>query len=49
MFGVIVEFPRMKVGVVTREARATEIRYLLEAKRWLLLHEYGADAFELRP
>jgi methylated-DNA-[protein]-cysteine S-methyltransferase len=23
--------------------------YLLEAKRWLLLHEMGADAFELRP
>lgn len=23
--------------------------YLLEAKRWLLLHEIGADAFELTP
>ena len=23
--------------------------YLLEAKRWLLLHECGADAFELEP
>jgi len=23
--------------------------YLLEAKRWLLLHECGADAFELTP
>jgi methylated-DNA-[protein]-cysteine S-methyltransferase len=23
--------------------------YLLEAKRWLLLHEIGADAFELAP
>jgi methylated-DNA-[protein]-cysteine S-methyltransferase len=23
--------------------------YLLEAKRWLLMHESGADAFELRP
>lgn len=23
--------------------------YLLEAKRWLLLHEIGADAFELSP
>jgi methylated-DNA-[protein]-cysteine S-methyltransferase len=23
--------------------------YLLEAKRWLLMHEAGADAFELRP
>lgn len=23
--------------------------YLLEAKRWLLAHECGADAFELRP
>ena len=23
--------------------------YLLEAKRWLLAHEYGADPFELRP
>lgn len=23
--------------------------YLLEAKRWLLLHEMGADPFELRP
>jgi methylated-DNA-[protein]-cysteine S-methyltransferase len=23
--------------------------YLLEAKRWLLLHERGADAFELEP
>jgi len=23
--------------------------YLLEAKRWLLMHECGADAFELTP
>ena len=23
--------------------------YLLEAKRWLLMHEAGADAFQLRP
>jgi methylated-DNA-[protein]-cysteine S-methyltransferase len=23
--------------------------YLLEAKRWLLMHESSADAFELRP
>jgi len=23
--------------------------YLLEAKRWLLMHESGADAFQLRP
>ena len=23
--------------------------YLLEAKRWLLAHECGADAFELTP
>ena len=23
--------------------------YLLDAKRWLLMHEAGADAFELRP
>jgi len=23
--------------------------YLIEAKRWLLMHEAGADAFELRP
>ncbi|HEY3074693.1 MAG TPA: methylated-DNA--[protein]-cysteine S-methyltransferase [Burkholderiales bacterium] len=29
-------------------AHATE-GYLLEAKRWLLLHECGADAFELTP
>ena len=29
-------------------AHATE-GYLLEAKRWLLMHECGADAFELRP
>ena len=29
-------------------AHATE-GYLLEAKRWLLAHECGADAFELRP
>ena len=29
-------------------AHATE-GYLLEAKRWLLAHECGADRFELRP
>ena len=29
-------------------AHATE-GYLLEAKRWLLLHEHGADEFELAP
>jgi methylated-DNA-[protein]-cysteine S-methyltransferase len=29
-------------------AHATD-GYLLEAKRWLLLHEIGADAFELAP
>ena len=29
-------------------AHSTE-GYLLEAKRWLLLHECGADAFELTP
>jgi methylated-DNA-[protein]-cysteine S-methyltransferase len=29
-------------------AHATD-GYLLEAKRWLLLHECGADAFELTP
>jgi methylated-DNA-[protein]-cysteine S-methyltransferase len=29
-------------------AHATE-GYLLEVKRWLLMHECGADAFELRP
>jgi methylated-DNA-[protein]-cysteine S-methyltransferase len=23
--------------------------YLIEAKRWLLMHESSADAFELRP
>jgi methylated-DNA-[protein]-cysteine S-methyltransferase len=23
--------------------------YLIEVKRWLLMHEAGADAFELRP
>ena len=28
MFDVIVEFPKMKVGVVTREGRVVEIRYL---------------------
>jgi methylated-DNA-[protein]-cysteine S-methyltransferase len=28
MFDVIVEFPKMKVGVVTRDARVIEIRYL---------------------
>ena len=28
MFDVIVEFPKMKVGVVTREERVVEIRYL---------------------
>ena len=28
MFDVIVEFPRMKVGVVTRDDRVVEIRYL---------------------
>jgi methylated-DNA-[protein]-cysteine S-methyltransferase len=28
VFDVIVEFPRMKVGVVTREHRVVEIRYL---------------------
>jgi len=28
MFDVIVEFPKMKVGVVTREDRVVEIRYL---------------------
>jgi methylated-DNA-[protein]-cysteine S-methyltransferase len=28
MFDVIVEFPKMKVGVVTRDARVVEIRYL---------------------
>ena len=28
MFDVIVDFPRMKVGVVTREERVVEIRYL---------------------
>jgi len=28
MFDVIVEFPKMKVGVVTRDERVVEIRYL---------------------
>ena len=28
MFDVIVDFPKMKVGVVTREERVVEIRYL---------------------
>jgi methylated-DNA-[protein]-cysteine S-methyltransferase len=28
MFDVVVEFPRMKVGVATREGRVVEIRYL---------------------
>jgi methylated-DNA-[protein]-cysteine S-methyltransferase len=28
MFDVIVDFPRMKVGVVTRDGRVVEIRYL---------------------
>jgi methylated-DNA-[protein]-cysteine S-methyltransferase len=28
MFDVVVEFPKMKVGVVTREGRVREIRYL---------------------
>jgi methylated-DNA-[protein]-cysteine S-methyltransferase len=28
MFDVIVEFPKMKVGVVTRDDRVVEIRYL---------------------
>ena len=75
MFDVIVEFPKMKVGVATREDRVVEIRYLplvvpchrvvaangiggfahstegflIEAKRWLLAHEIGADAFQLTP
>ena len=28
MFDVVVEFPKMKVGVATREDRVVEIRYL---------------------
>ena len=28
MFDVIVEFPKMKVGVITRDERVVEIRYL---------------------
>jgi methylated-DNA-[protein]-cysteine S-methyltransferase len=28
MFDVVIEFPKMKVGVATREARVVEIRYL---------------------
>ena len=42
----VIEFPKMKVAVATRESTGG---YLLEAKRWLLMHESSADAFELRP